>query len=155
MRVCGIDPGNKGAMCVLDSDDPVYLALLDLDKATIYEATKWLHLQQVDQVFLENVHSLYGMSAKSNFNFGKNLGIVRTIAEVVTKGKEPILVTPKVWQKYIGVTTKGKEIKKQVAQISKQLYPHANLYGPQGGLKDGRSDSLMVSYYGLQHKDMK
>jgi len=152
--VCGIDPGSKGAMCVLDSNDSAYLALLDLDKTSIYEATKWLHHQNVDTVYIEDVHSLFGMSAKSNFNFGKNLGLVTAIAEITSRGVFPTLVTPKIWQKFVGVTVKGKLIKKQVAEIVSKLYPSANITGKKGGLLDGRSDSLMICYYGLHHKEV-
>lgn len=151
VRVCGIDPGNTGAIGVLDSNDPAYLALLDLKSNSIYEATKWLHQHQVDKVWVEDVHSLYGMSAKSNFGFGRSLGIARTISEIVTKGVVADTVTPKTWQKYIGVTQKGPAIKKEVAQIAISLYPGANLYGPKGGLRDGRSDALMIAHYGLHN----
>ena len=153
MKVCGIDPGSKGAMCVLDSNDPTYLAFLDLDKSTIYATSTWLYHEKVDQVYIENVHSLFGMSAKSNFTFGKNLGIVIAIAETTSGGVPPIMVTPKIWQKFIGVTTQGKFIKKQVAEIATKLYPTANLYGPKGGLKDGRSDSICICNYGLYHRN--
>jgi len=42
MRICGIDPGANGAICVLDSNDPVYIALLDLAKTTPFDAAHWL-----------------------------------------------------------------------------------------------------------------
>lgn len=141
-------------MCVLDSSDPAYTAFLDLNKASIYDATRWLHQQQVDRVYREDVHSLFGMSAKSNFGFGRNLGIVIAIAEIVSRGKFPVKVTPKVWQKFIGVTVKGPAIKKQVAEIALQLYPTANILGKRGGLLDGRSDALMIAHYGLCNKDL-
>jgi len=149
MRVCGIDPGSKGALCVLDDKDPTYTALLDLHKHSIYDATKWLHNQHIDKVWREDVHSLFGMSAKSNFGFGRNLGIVIAMSEIVTQGIKANKVTPKVWQKFIGVTVKGKAIKNEVAQIASSLYPMAALHGPQGGLIDGRSDALMIAHYGL------
>ena len=151
MRVCGIDPGASGAMCVLDSKDPTYTALLDLKKHTIYEATKWLHNQQVDTAWLENVHSLFGMSAKSNFGFGRNFGIAFAIAKVGTSDGSIQQVTPKIWQKYVGVTVKGKAIKQEVANIAQTIYPSAVIHGPQGGLLDGRSDALMIAHYGLNH----
>jgi len=151
MRVCGIDPGNNGALCVLDTVDPSYIALLDIRKNTIYEVALWLHNQGVGPVFLEDVHSLFGMSAKSNFSFGRNLGVVITIAQIITKGQPSSYVTAKTWQKYIGVTAKGKAIKKDVAQIAAKLYPKAALYGPQGGLLDGRCDALMIAHYGINH----
>ena len=138
-------------MCVLDSKDPTYTALLDLKKNSIYEATKWLHNQQVDTVWLENVHSLFGMSAKSNFGFGRNFGIAFAIAKVGTSDGSIQQVTPKIWQKYVGVTVKGKAIKQEVANIAQTIYPSVVIHGPQGGLLDGRSDALMIAHYGLNH----
>ena len=152
MRICGIDPGANGAVCVLDSNDPVYIALLDLGKTTPFDAAHWLQKQKPDTVWIEDVHSLFGMSAKSNFSFGRNLGSILAITELL-KGIPPKTVTPKVWQKYIGVTAKGKAIKKQVAKIAQYLYPQAELHGKRGGLLDGRSDALMIAHYGLHNKE--
>ena len=154
MKVCGIDPGNSGAMCVLDPIvDPVHIEFLDLKKHSSYEIAKWLHLQQVDSIWIEDVHSLFGMSAKSNFGFGRSVGTARAIAEIATQGKQINTVTPKIWQKNIGVTSKGKKIKINVAQLVAELYPTAEIYGPQGGLLDGRSDALMIAHYGITHKE--
>lgn len=151
MRICGIDPGARGALCVLDSKDPAHISILDLHKTTIYDATLWLHNECVKVVWIEDVKSIFGMSARSNFGFGKNLGFVTAISEIITKGNFSRIVTPKVWQKYIGVSVKGKDIKIQVAQIGKSIYPTVNLHGPKGGLLDGRSDALMIAHYGLNH----
>ena len=153
MRVCGIDPGTNGAIAVLDSKNPDSVALLDLNKNSIYETTEWLHNEKVDTIWLENVHSLYGMSAKSNFGFGRNFGIAFAIAKLAVSDGPVQQVTPKVWQKYIGVTAKGKAIKKQVAEIANILYPVANLYGKRGGLLDGRADALMIAHYGLNKEE--
>ena len=155
MRVCGIDPGATGAICVLDSHDPAHVALLDLKKHSNTDIYNWLHSQlrfRGSEIWVEDIHSMHGMSAKSNFSFGKNLGIVTTIAELMI-GHLPKTVTPKIWQKYIGVTAKGKAIKKQVAKIAQYLYPQAELHGKRGGLLDGRSDALMITYYGLHNKE--
>ena len=171
MLIAGIDPGTNGAICVLDSHDPAYVALLDLKKNSASDIYEWLHIEISDnsknvdyylgkgkwhnpigQIWIEDIHSMFGMSAKSNFSFGKNLGIVTAIAELIIKDS-PKTVTPKVWQKYIGVTAKGKAIKKQVAKIAQYLYPQAELHGKRGGLLDGRSDALMIAYYGLHNKE--
>ena len=153
MFIAGIAPGANGAIAVLDSKNPDSVALLDLNKNSIYETTKWLHNKKVDTIWLENVHSLYGMSAKSNFGFGRNFGIAFAIAGVAVSGGPVQQVTPKVWQKYIGVTAKGKAVKQQVAKIAQYLYPQAELHGQRGGLLDGRSDALMIAYYGLHNKE--
>ena len=159
MRVCGIDPGANGAICVLDSQDPAYIALLDLKKHNLWYIDHWLGAELfgaigggTKHIWIEDVHSMHGMSAKSNFNFGKNLGIVIAMASIMLVDP-PNMVTPKIWQKYIGVTAKGKAIKKQVAKIAQYLYPQAELHGKRGGLLDGRSDALMIAYYGLHNKE--
>ena len=153
MRVCGIDPGANGAICVLDSQNPAYIALLDLAKITTFDASQWLHAQKPDIVWIENIHGFPGMTAKSNFGMGRGVGKAHAIAEIATHGQEAKLVVAQVWQKYIGVTAKGKAIKKQVAKIAQYLYPQAELHGKQGGLLDGRSDALMIAYYGLHYKE--
>ena len=157
MRVCGIDPGANGAICVLDSQDLAHVALLDLKKHNLWYIDHWLGAELFGaigggekHIWIEDVHSMHGMSAKSNFSFGKNLGIVLAIASIKLVDP-PNMVTPKVWQKYIGVTAKGKAIKKQVAKIAQYLYPQAELHGKRGGLLDGRSDALMIAYYGLHN----
>ena len=163
MFIAGIDPGANGAIAVLDSENPDSVALLDLKKNSIKEIHNFIRVHLTIQwdgsvlstkpkykIWVEDIHSMYGMSAKSNFSFGKNLGIVTAIAEIFTE-LPPNTVTPKIWQKYIGVTAKGKAIKKQVAKIAQYLYPRAQLHGKRGGLLDGRSDALMIAYYGLHN----
>ena len=166
MLIAGIDPGTNGAIAVLDSENPDSVELLDLKKNTIFDTYYWLKdelgLQNKDKtadIWVEDIHSMYGMSAKSNFGFGRNLGVVTAVAEIVKgtlHGMSVITiktVTPKIWQKYIGVTAKGKAIKQQVAKIAQYLYPQAELHGKRGGLLDGRSDALMIAYYGLHNKE--
>jgi len=156
MLIAGIDPGTNGAIAVLDSSNPDSVALLDLKKNSICDTWNWLHTEGLalksSKIWVEDVHSMFGMSAKSNFGFGRNLGTVLTIAELLT-GKDPNTITPKIWQKYIGVTVKGKAIKQEVAKIAKGLYPNADLHGKRGGLLDGRADALMIAHYGLKHME--
>ena len=155
MLIAGIDPGTNGAIAVLDSKNPDSVALLDLKNNDSWQIWHWLDskglVKKKCRVWVENVHSMYGMSAKSNFGFGRNFGTVLTIGELLTEAY-PRMVTPKIWQQYVGVTVKGKAIKKEVAKIAQSLYPNAELYGQRGGLLDGRADALMIAYYGLKHR---
>ena len=127
MFTVGIDPGSSGAIAVLDSLNPDSIALLDLKKHSIFEVKSWLtpylytNSQLIkNKIWVEDVHSMHGISAKSNFGFGRNLGIVLTIAEMLTE-IAPNMVTPKIWQKYIGIAVKGKPIKEEVAKIEKEF----------------------------------
>lgn len=106
-------------------------------------------LTPIHMAAIEDVHSMFGMTARSNFQFGFNVGLLHGIIRTTEIGLE--LIQPKVWQKATGVVippkSKSAEIKKLVAQVAMRLYPQAELYGPQGGLLDGRADALMIAHY--------
>ena len=99
----------------------------------------------IHMIMIEKVHAIQGTSAGSNFKFGYNVGMINALAEASGIGVDHI--TPKMWQKKIGVTKKGPAIKKEVAQIAERLYPGAQIKGPRGGLLDGRSDALCIAHY--------
>lgn len=160
MLVLGIDPGAQGALCLLDTsrkfceffDTPntknMYESLCDLDS--------WLiSTRGAQHIAIEDVHSLGGMSAKSNFQFGRNLGLLEGVVHL----EHPIVeyVQPKVWQKATGISfprgSTPKDRKHITAARVLELYPEAAIYGPKGGLKDGRADALMIAHYlGLKYE---
>jgi Holliday junction resolvasome RuvABC endonuclease subunit len=149
----GCDPGQKGNICLLVPDEKI-IEFFNNDSPPI-TIVNWLHdvisSYDVQMIMIEDVHSIFGTSAKSNFNFGFNVGLMHGVFRATSIGLD--LVKPKEWQKFIGVKSKGKDIKKEVAQICQRLYPTAELHGPKGGLLDGRSDALMITYYCMQkHK---
>jgi len=149
MDVIGIDPGQKGSTCYLPERGDIEFR--DHAKSSPEELLKFMVESNADLIIIEDVHSLYGMSAKSNFSFGYNLGVITTIAEL--SGIPIEAVQPKQWQKSIGCTKpSGKKLKKEVSEITKQLYPSADIFGKRGGLLDGRSDSLMIAHY-AKHKE--
>jgi hypothetical protein len=144
----GVDPGASGEVCLLVPSIPTIL-WCNCSEPPSY-IRDWITYHQIAWdikiIMIEDVHSLYGMSAKSNFTFGYNLGVITAICKTVGLGVDK--VTPKVWQKAVGVKTKGgKNIKKEVAQLAETLYPSANVRGPKGGLMDGKSDSLMIAHH--------
>lgn len=148
----GIDPGAKGAICILNPGG--LINFIDLSERPRLIAQQLNHFKlnnEIQDVYIEDVHSLYGMSAKSNFTFGWNVGMPHTIFDCLNIPLKK--VQPKVWQKHVGVTAKNSKenknaIKQNVASLCAKHYPAANLYTPRGRLLDGRSDALMIAYYG-------
>jgi len=153
----GCDPGAKGAFCLLvpQDDKPPILNFVDND-LHVDMLNTWLkncnNLYNIKMSMLEDVHSLPVMTAKSNFSFGKNLGIVDTLLRLQSFGLDK--VKPKAWQKEVGVKPIPKgtkrtpvQLKNEVAALCESLYPGCDIRGPKGGLKDGRSDALMIAHY--------
>jgi len=149
----GVDPGKKGAYCLLIPEKKE-ISFIDgsvNQKDIFYSLQKIQKNTSIQSVCVEDVHSLYGMSAGSNFVFGRNVEIPNTILTILDIPFH--LVQPKVWQKYIGIIEKGKDIKPAVLQKCMEFYPDSVslLHGKRGGLLDGRSDSLMIAHYAFKH----
>lgn len=142
----GVDPGQKGAFCLLVPDTK-YVSFHST-AAKPMDIIQWMVARAEEYdiriVMLEQVHAIFGTSAGSNFKFGYNVGVVNALSEATSLGVDH--VTPKAWQKTIGCKAKGPALKKEVASIVERLYPSVNIRGPKGGLLDGRSDSLAIAH---------
>lgn len=145
-----LDPGNKGAYCLLIPSRH-YIEFYTLEKP-IRDIANWLvtQVKEYDPVIcIEQVRNIHGVSSKSNFNFGYNygyqVGVLDTLFDSIYK------VQPKEWQKYLGIESKGSEIKKEVAKKILDIYPLANIYGQRGGLHDGKSDSLAIAHWAYRN----
>jgi hypothetical protein len=158
----GVDPGGRGALCALTpATGSIEFHPTPNDKVTSAEVfawlCKWAWLKPI--IGVEAVHSLPGMSARSNFSFGYNLGQIETIISAVRHPWHK--VTPKIWQGKVGITfpkkCPSKDRKIITSKRCLELYPKADIYGPRGGLMDGHADSLMIAHYlsltyGEQHE---
>lgn len=157
----GIDPGAQGSLCLLA---PSLGRIIFHDTpngnngVTCRDTFAWIlavHAQySIRMIGLEQVHSVPGTSAGTNFKFGFNVGQIQAIAECTGIGVD--LIQPKEWQKLVGVSSPGKALKnapgnskalkKAIASVSIRLYPQAQVLGPKGGLLDGRADALMIAH---------
>ncbi len=149
----GIDPGAKGAICLLQPGCPNPIITFqdapqkgqEIPDVYDFLAKAW----PLDGVAIEQVRSLPNMSAKSNFSFGYNLSIMETLLFATVTPFVRIL--PKMWQSGCGIEfpkqCPSKKRKEITAKRCLELYPSADIYGSRGGLKDGRADALMIAHY--------
>ena len=153
--IVAVDPGSNGYICYLDTKfDFIKFISLNETPTYIYSYLKSFFDNGLRNVYVEDVHSIYGSSAKSNFNFGRNVGYIQGL--ISSTGLITTPIQPKEWQKGIGVVSKGKAIKKEVADIVTKAYPYISkdIIGPRGGLIDGKSDSLGIAHFiKLQEND--
>jgi hypothetical protein len=147
----GIDPGAKGAICFLvpSTNEITFLPTTEKPSVIFEQLNETRHnpLFTIQMIMIEDVHAIQGTSAGSNFKFGFNVGLLHGIFSATGIGLD--LVSPKTWQRSVGVKKTGKEIKAEVAEIASRLYPSAQIHGPKGGLLDGRSDALMIAHYNM------
>lgn len=102
--VMGIDPGLSGGLVLLhDSRYIELMAAMPLNKEGEIDITKLNlllgGLSERDAIIIEDVHSIFGASAKSNFMFGKVCGIIQALANTTPAAVH--LIPPKAWQKKV------------------------------------------------------
>ena len=146
----GVDPGKSGAIAILYEDATVEFIDNDEPLVTISDKIREVDMEHnIKMITIEDVHSIFGASAKSNFQFGFNVGTLHGFFKAL---QFPIdTIQPKAWQKHIGVksTIKGKAVKTAVAEIMSNQFPKQleQFYTPRKKLLDGRVDALAIATY--------
>jgi hypothetical protein len=159
----GIDPGKTGFITAIRNDEiksypipTVKGKFIDISELhfVIGEITKGLC-----HVALEDVHALFGSSAKGTFSFGFTCGLIEGI---VVSHKIPYTkVQPKKWQKEMweGIplikkpSTSGKtevtDTKAMSLLAAKRLFPDYDLRATARSSTphDGKVDSLLMAEY--------
>lgn len=160
----GIDIGKTGGLAVFTDDictlavctpqigDEIDVTILSkiIERCVAYDGYS-IH------ACIEDVHSIYGASAKSNFQFGRAAGIIEGILHSF---KVPFTaVTPKTWQKDLwqGVDVVTKVVKGKVKNDTKamsliavkRLYPNLCLNdNPRARTPhDGLVDAVLIATY--------
>lgn len=163
----GIDIGKNGGVVSIHPDGEVVTQRVPLIKdeidtkalGDIIEA--YLDFGKPNLIFgLEDVHSIYGVSAKANFQFGRAAGLIEGYITAFKLSHQ--YVQPKTWQavSFLGVPKLFKPLEagkknaqadtKAMALIAAQrLYPMADLIANIRARKphDGIIDSLLIAHY--------
>jgi hypothetical protein len=166
----GIDPGLRGGIAILDKEIKVYPMPFINNELDIFVFKDILLSTRLGvyttQIFLEDVHAIFGASAKSTFNFGYICGQINTIC--CQTGCMVQLVQPKVWQKEVWINEDivanptGKFYKKSKLPITKidtkktsynavkRIFPNVAIpMTPKSKVPhDGIVDALCIVEYG-------
>jgi len=146
MIYIGIDPGKTGCVCVLSPDGG--LALIDHHELIVQDLVG-IKAQYGDNLccLIERQQSMPKQGLASTctccFGYGQYYGALQAlgIAFETVRSQE--------WMKGLGIPAKLdlKVRKRKIAECMLNKYPTAELHGPRGGLKDGRSDALAIADY--------
>lgn len=161
-----IDPGSKGFIVTQCNGEFSFYSIEDNDLYQLSEIMAKMRNTYSNLVcVIEDVHSIFGSSAKSTFNFGFNKGY---LIGLLAANKIPyVLVQPKEWQKvvwnnadmvvsYKQVKVKDKIVSKKVVDTkatsinaAKRLFPMIDFRKSERAknIDDNKVDATLMSEY--------
>lgn len=161
----GVDIGKKGAVVVLDArGDIIGKHIIPMIKDKVIDTDLLAVFEQYSAfkifICIEEVHSLYGMSAKSNFSFGELYGKKKMIGAILSShyGATFDLITPKKWQAQIWTSTdkvfkSGKKVDTKNTSLvaAKRLAPNESFLASSRSRvpHDGIVDAFLIARYSL------
>ena len=162
----GIDVGSKGFISMQKDGAWQHFSIEDNDLYQLSEIMRKARLETPNIAgVIEDVHSIFGSSAKSTFAFGFNKGY---LVGLIAANQIPYtLVQPKEWQKemwgnsdivvtYKEVIIKGKKVNKKEVNTKqtsinacKRLFPTLDLRKSERSKKidDNKVDSILMAEY--------
>lgn len=164
-NILAIDPGSKGFITFVnaETDEMTFHPIADGD---MYSLASFIEQHKDNtKAVIEEVHAIFGSSAKATFSFGEINGYLKGL---LTAFRIPyILVQPKKWQKnvwntqdivYEYKTNKKGETKKTINtkmtsyNAARRLFPNTDLRRTPKCSKfdDNKVDSLLISHYAHQ-----
>lgn len=151
MKICGIDPGLSGAVCVFDVEKGM-LTILDMPTVEVKSGksmkrklsepmlAELLRPHEITHAALEQVSAMPGQGVSSMFSFGQSYGAIRGVLAGL---RIPItMVTPRKWMSDLKVSG-GKDANRQRAA---QLFP-AYAASFTRVKDDGRADAALLAYW--------
>lgn len=159
MTIIGIDPGAKGGIATLFSDDPdpivqPYSDMNLRDRLRTETDDGWDTNNII--VYVEAVHAMKNDGKGKAFAFGRNYGKILGILFCYIPEEQIKFVHPQTWKKEFGLIN-SKLDKKQKKLISiakaKELFPDTNLLPTHRCKKesDGMAEALLIAEYGRRH----
>lgn len=129
---------------------------LKQDPRRVFDGVKlkeWIepYLPYIDVAVIEQVSSRTSQGSKSIFKFGEVFGSLKAFLEAL--GINYHLVQPKQWQEFLNISADDKEdLKIKILHCCESIYPDVTLRGPAGGIKDGRSDAILIGRYFIESR---
>lgn len=150
--IVGIDPGNSGAICIIDDKEVETIVMPIINGQVDEKALADLFLEiasEIKHVYLEEIFGLHTSGANSMLNFGRGHG---KIVGILTAYKIPFtLVRPQVWQKQMLVKGIAGTTKERALRTVKKSYSHINFLATARSKVPhlGIVDAVLIAHYGV------
>lgn len=145
MIYIGIDPGKKGALAIIDTDnDSIRIFPFDADT---YRQRLMVIEGLPSKCCLEHVSAMPGNGSVSMFSFGENFGFIQGLLMAYEIPYE--LVRPQKWKKEFSITSD----KNQAIDVCKRLFPNADLKRTERcKVADSNfAEALLMAEYARRH----
>ncbi|MFA6726942.1 MAG: hypothetical protein WCS17_01855 [Prevotella sp.] len=159
--IISIDPGAKGFISIREDDTIDYVSIIEVDRKGLAEIFRELKKKYSDNknviVVMEEVHAIYGSSAKATFSFGSTFGFL--LGLIMANNFPFALVQPKEWQKEVWVNLdkvyrygdgkKTIDTKETSIAAAMRIFPNEDLRRSQRckTIDDNKADSLLIGEY--------
>ena len=154
----GIDVGGKGFITTQKEGVFSHYSIADNDLYQLSEIMAEIRKEKEIVCVIEDIHSIYGASAKSTFNFGFCKGY---LIGLLAANRIPYhLIPPKEWQKeiwsnadkvvkYSSDGKKSTDTKNTSINACKRIFPHLDLRKNERcrNIDDNKVDSILMSEY--------
>lgn len=152
----GIDPGADGYMAVITEDGYHFVGIDDSGYKEVAAVLADCIRGGQCVAVIEDVHAVFGSSAKGTFNFGYSKGVL--VGLLIALQIPYVLVPPKEWQVGVWVNAdkewENKERKKVNTKATslnaaRRLFPTVDLRRTEKCKKphDGKVDALLMAEY--------
>ena len=163
----GVDPGKTGSIVVIDEKKNMIICNIQTvgKEIDIHHISRFLNAyKENSHAVIEDVHSIFGAGAKSNFQFGRALGIIEGI--ICSLSIPFTKVAPKKWQAEMwegvrpvllptGKKKKDGSVKTKIdtkatsAIACKRLFPNTDFRPTERSKKDhnGAIDAALIAVY--------
>jgi crossover junction endodeoxyribonuclease RuvC len=146
MKICGIDPGRKGALVSLEGNVIKLRSMPDNEK-DLFETLVDL-CPDVTHVFVEKAQSLPGNGSVGMFHYGDGFGQIKGVLAAM---RIPYtLVPPRTWTKVMHAGCDVGEPKARSLEAVRRLFPNIELRRTERcrNLDEGFIDALLIAEYG-------
>lgn len=149
----GIDPGASGGLALTQGTVVIeWEEMPRLDRDLLNLLRQWKEDYAPEFCYLEKVNSMPGEGHVGAFSFGEGFGKLQMALAATEIPYE--LVTPRVWQKGLGVKAKEKseskkDFKERLRHLAIQLFPSEPLWDKPKTLGKQRAvcDAMLIAEY--------
>lgn len=153
MKTCGIDPGKKGGLAIIEDDKLVERIVMPINKEDNIDwgvIADFLSKHKPNVVYIEQVSARPGQGVCSMFSFGKSYGGLFGVCGAL---KLPVKsVIPRTWQKKLmGDETHEKE---DTIKFVQDKFPDNSLLATSRSKvsHDGMADAIAIACYGYNEE---